>query len=135
MIIHWLTDSMIHLSLLSKRMNSDKIKMLSVDEDMLPAADRHVLIIYANAGSGRRTLRLGLRWLQRFRRETRSTAPSIIYSFEPRDLLARKFSMLDVTSPGTDFLRLPFTSADLKKLLESIEPLTPSQLDELLRWH
>ena len=99
----------------------------------MPDEEVEGLLICANAGRLLRTHRLGLRWLQNFRREKGSTAPALIYSFESRNTLAREFPLVSVGMPGVDYFRLP-KWYDVEAQLSSIAPLTHEQLNEFVRW-
>lgn len=100
-----------------------------------PACGAEALVVEANGGFGERARHVGLRWLQRFVRETRPSLPTLIYSFESREQLGVKFPMLTTGWRGVGFLRLPFTGAELKRSLDALEPLSEGQLDEYLRWY
>ncbi|MDQ3816405.1 MAG: hypothetical protein M3362_01790 [Acidobacteriota bacterium] len=93
------------------------------------------LVVNANGGSGKRSQYAGLRWLQIFRREVRSTVPALIYSFEDLEMLATRFPMLAKGWEGTKFLRLPFTVSKLKRELDSLAVLSDEQLHECIRWY
>ncbi|HKU77630.1 MAG TPA: hypothetical protein VJR02_27200, partial [Pyrinomonadaceae bacterium] len=95
----------------------------------------HGLLICANAGKASRARRLGLRWLQKFRRERRSMAPALVYSFETRNALARDFSFLEPGMPGVDYLQLPYVCQNIENRLTAIPPMTADQLGEFIRWH
>lgn len=105
--------------------------MVSEQDRDTPAA----LVIDANAPLGRRTAFGGLAFLQRHRREARSQAPALVYSFLTRDALAKRCSLLQPGVPGVTFLRAPFTSAEFEQALKGLQPMTEAQLAEVLRWH
>src|SRR5882724_10768967 len=135
MNIHWVTDSAIHLTLLGTTDFEIRVGMGGVDDVPSSVNDIDVVIVYANAGSERRTMHLGLKWLLNFRRETRSDAPAVVYSFESRDVLAREFSVLGPAMPGVRFLRLPFGSSELEGSLKGLTQLTEDEIDDVVRWH
>jgi hypothetical protein len=99
----------------------------------MPEDEVEGLLISANAGKSLRTHRLGLRWLQNFRREKGSMAPALIYSFESRNSLAREFPLASIGMPGVDYFRLP-NWCDVEAQLSSIAPLTHEELNEFVRW-
>src|ERR1044072_1503331 len=100
-----------------------------------PTCDAEALGVEAHGGFAQRARHVGLRWLQRFVRETRPRLPALIYSFESREQLGVKFPVLTAGWRGVGFLRLPFTGAELKRSLDALEPLSEGQLDEYLRWY
>jgi len=82
-----------------------------------------------------RTALNGLRFLQRFRRETHSQAPALVYSFLSREALAKRFSMMQEGVPGIRFLRAPFSLDDFRNALNALIPMTDLELRQVLRWH
>jgi CheY-like chemotaxis protein len=105
-----------------------------IDKDGRPRlAD--VLVVSADGPPGSRAQHVGLTWLQEFRRDSLSTAPALVYSFESRDALARAFRMLAVGRPGIAFSRLPLSFGEIESQLQSIAPLTEHELCLLVRWH
>lgn len=100
----------------------------------LAAGTFDALVVEVNAEPGRRAARSGLRWLQRFRRETDCLAPALLYSFESRATLARECSLLAEGTPGIAFLRAPFSFAEFRQTLEALVPLTPAELQGTVRW-
>lgn len=133
MNIYWVTDCAIHLNLLGT--TDFEIGLGGVYDVPIASNNIDVVVVYANAGSGRRTMHLGLKWLLEFRREGRSNAPAVIYSFESRDVLVREFSMLEPSVAGVRFLRLPFGSAELEEALKDLAQLTEEETNDLARWH
>jgi CheY-like chemotaxis protein len=132
MKIIWLTDDKRHCKTLSKLWPEDSHVWSSLRSFPDGAT---TLIVYANTGSGRRSKNEGLRWLQRFRRETRSSASALVYSFETRSSLAQEFSFLNEEMPGVRFIRLPAKVAAFDAELKALIPLTEVQIEESIRWH
>ena len=134
MSIIWIGDSDEYVAGLTDSANPD-YQLLNPWEQ--PDADVEIrgLLVCANAGTGQRSRRLGLRWLQQFRRERYCRAPALVYSFETREILAKHFPLLDSKMPGIDYFRLPSTSRDVDERLGAVVPLTPSELQEFIRWY
>jgi hypothetical protein len=101
--------------------------------DIRLMADVHLLVVDANGGYPERENRVGLNWLRRFVRETRSNAPTVVYSFESIDEVSKEFAPLKCGLVG--FLRLPFEAQVLTKYLKSLSPLTQEQVATYIRWH
>lgn len=104
-----------------------------LDPDNRSMADAHFLVVDANGGYPERENRVGLSWLRRFVRETKSNAPTVVYSFESIDEISKEFAALKCGLVG--FLRLPFKAQDLTKYLKSLSPLTQEQVATYIRWH
>jgi hypothetical protein len=106
MRVCWITDDLRHPARLAPGLGED---YSTVPADMNDWADPEasVLAVYANAGPGSRSACLGLRALERLRREQNCRKPALVYSFEDRELLMNEFPLLEPESPGIDFLRLP----------------------------
>jgi hypothetical protein len=94
-----------------------------------------VIVVFANRGSGARLQYQGIQWLQRLRRETNALAPALVFSFERLEDLASKFSILKPGTPGTRFVRLPFSFSQLESHLKELTPLTAEELADIVRWH
>lgn len=95
-----------------------------------------IVVVEASCGPGRRSQRLGLRWLQQFRRDVRSRAPALVYSFESQARLQREFSMLSEGVPGSRFIPAPFTPEEWQQALRDIPPpLTDAELQQMVRSH
>jgi len=99
------------------------------------AAGHECLLIQACAPPEPRSSLNGLRFLQRLRREERSLAPALVYSFLSRETLAARFSIVQEGVPGVTFLRAPFTIEEFRKALEGLKPITEEELRHVLRWH
>ena len=100
-----------------------------------PSPDIDILIINANFGLNKRTQRLGLKFLQKARRDFRIKSPVIVYSFEAYETLHDKIKIL--TTKGVSFLRLPFSAEGLISFIQNslLAPITEGELIEVLRWH
>lgn len=106
MRVCWLTDDVKHAARLAPELGDDySTRPTDRIDGVDPDAD--VLAVYANAGPGSRSACLGLRTLERWRREEACRRPALVYSFEDRASLVEEFPLLEAESPGIDFLRLP----------------------------
>jgi CheY-like chemotaxis protein len=135
MWIAWLTDDHQHPKLLGPGLDSE-VRVLSLGE--APYQEAKVLVVYANTGPGSRSWRAGLRWLERQRREQNCRLPALIYSFEPQEILARDFAMVDKDVPGIKFLRLPVGPAEFERALRELRKRGAYSDDDfrnVLRWY
>src|ERR1017187_1276423 len=116
MRVCWLTDDIRHPGRLAPELGKVPSKDYSVHSaDGVDGADPEAdaLAVYANAGPGSRSARLGLRAFERWRREYGCRKPALVYSFEDREAMMEEFPLLEVESPGIDFLRLPASKGEL----------------------
>src|SRR5690349_2307021 len=113
MAIGWLTDDEGHLKWAGELLG--RVVRLEIKNGC--PSEVNALVVYANVGTGQRSRRLGLRWLEDRRRLEGCRVPALVYSFESRERLIEECSLLSKGLPGCHFERLPFIKDTLESLL------------------
>ena len=77
----------------------------------------------------------GIRWYQQLRRKHRSLIPVVLFGVEYIERLCSEFSIMSPDVPGGSYLELPVSPEQVASALEQLRPLTPSELQYVIRGH
>jgi hypothetical protein len=133
MKIGWITDSKEEIVFLENLNPALAIDFIKNDEEF--SAEFDCILINANYGWNKRSNRIGLKKIQKLRRDFFVTAPIIVYSFESFEEIVRQCSILE--SKAVKFLRQPFLKEDLITLIHESqnETLSKNDLIEIVNKH